>query len=107
MRKDNSNNAQPDHGEVWITISGSREGQHAGNDDDDESKRVDCTANIDVANSPSPSPPVYLSKVTSYTNEGFKTSPRRWANQASSLATFENFPPISRFPSAKAGEIYL
>lgn len=47
-------------------------------DGDGKSKRVDCTTNIDIANS---SPPVVrLVKDNELTNESFKTSAKRKAN---------------------------
>ena len=50
-----------------------------------------------------PPPPVYLSKVTSYTNEGFKTSPRRLAN--SSRRPLKISSPMMLFARRKEGKI--
>jgi len=63
--------------EVWMTISAGVEARCG--IDDGRSKRLDCTANIDVANS-ARGPSLGSSKATSYTNESFKTSARRRAN---------------------------
>ena len=52
-----------------------------------------------------PPPPVYLSKVTSYTNEGFKTSPRRLAN--SSRRPLKISSPMMLFARRKEGKICL
>lgn len=71
MRKDNSNNTgeQPEPGHESVDdnqrrcrIRGGRTGEKEREgsgwiDEDGKSKRVDCTANIDIANSP---PAVYL-----------------------------------------------
>lgn len=83
MRKDNSNNTAANRSEQCglqsVAVSGATEKR---NDDDDD--------DIDDGDTPSRSGliapqiltwlilshPVYLSKVTSYTNEGFKMSPR-------------------------------
>lgn len=60
MRKDNSNNTAGNPvAEVWITIRADVEGhQEAKRRGHAESKRLDCTANIDLANSPSPRLPI-------------------------------------------------
>lgn len=72
--------------EVWMTISAGVETSTGRRIDDGDGKRVDCTANIDTANSPlfPPPPPAGSTfdsaKATSYTNESFKTSTRCKAN---------------------------
>lgn len=87
MRKDNSNNADRAAWEVWMTISvgvearteGRRRGRQI-DDGDGKSKRVDCTTNIDIANSSSPLPVVWLVEDDELSNESFKTSAKRKAN---------------------------
>lgn len=91
MRKDNSNNNTNERTWSWkcgwqsAPVSKPEHGRRI-DDGDGKSKRVDCTANIDTANSPlSPPPPPAgptfgSSKATSYTNESFKTSARCKAN---------------------------
>jgi len=85
--------------EVWMTINA---GVEAGcGIDDGKSKRLDCSANIDVANS-ARGPSLGSSKATSYTNESFKASARRKANSNSSQ-TPEERDECSFFPSCEAG----
>lgn len=83
MRKDNSNNAGEQPGSVDDNQRRcrSQDGGKVGwgrqiDDRDGKSKRVDCTTNIDIANS-SPLPVAWLVEDDELTNESFKTSAKR------------------------------
>lgn len=89
--------------EVWITISGwESRGHHARRDGRERRRSRSGLIAPQILTwliLPRPPPPVYLSKVTSYTNEGFKTSPRRLAN--SSRRPLKISSPIRPFANAE------